>query len=150
MLNRHRKNTKKEYKMSKRENVRISKTHHEKLKNLAETERRSMVGQVEYMIDTWEKMLGRRHAREERAHAQTIGGYLDKVLQDMMIGDERVYLADITNRMNETMGLDDSPSHMTTAGVARILRQKGYEITRDGEGRNFIDLEMSNPILVTQ
>lgn len=136
--------------MAKRENVRISKEHHTKLKDLSEAERRSMTGQVEYMIDTWEKMLERRKVREERTHAQTIGGYLDKVLQDVMIGDERVYLAEITRRMNEAMGLADSPSHMTSAGVSRLLRQKGYEITRDGEGRNFVELELSNPILVSE
>ena len=36
-----------------RSNVRISQNHREKLEYLAEQERRSMTGQVEYMIDHW-------------------------------------------------------------------------------------------------
>lgn len=128
--------------------IAISKGHKARLEKLAEQERRSMVGQVEYMIDTWEKLMGMRQAREERAYAQSVDGHLDKVLQEVIVGDETVYLSEITERLNDLMGVSDAQNKMTFVGVSRLLRQKGYELTRDGDGRVFIDMELSYPTLI--
>lgn len=46
----------------KRKHVPISEGHYEKLQELAKRYRRSNVGQVEYMIDRWNELMGMQAA----------------------------------------------------------------------------------------
>ena len=136
--------------MAKRANVPISVEHDERLKELAGAERRSKTGQVEYMIDNWPVLSRLRQQRFQNALSQTYEASVEQTVQQMSSAGEKLYLSEIVKRMNGgAKSEDNATSGYTSHGIGVILRQLGYEIFRDDDGKAFIEMNLSDALVLS-
>jgi hypothetical protein len=104
----------------------------------------SVSAALRFILDEHREMAARRERKKEIEYKMTLPYAVEHSIDALTRGEEPLYLSEIADHLNDKWGTQESPFKLTVQVVARYVREIGYEVFRDGDGRSYLEpLELS-------